>query len=494
MITKKRFEEIICSEESLTDRIDSVWDELCTLSEDVAVMKDYDQHNPYHCYDLRIHTTVTVDQVRKEGLTDEEYRLIKIAAFFHDIGKPATMTEVRDEEGNVLKRSFGGHPQVSRALSDPILRKLGYTREMELLRFYIGCHDMFMHFMKPEKVPPESRLAINAANVARQVRRWTARHKPTAIGWHDFYVLTWLCEADGMAHAEYVVTAKGTDSRAEIVDRVRMIRGILKTLMENDHSIESIRHEMNFRELGGYPVADSKVIQGIFFRSGALGDLTKEELEIVHQQGIRTIIDLRSEYEREMNPDPVLEDAQYYPISAFVDEDGNELNFSPEAIRKATGIDVSRPGESSMGAFLKYMYQSLVFGSKAYHEMFDAMLEERVPMLIHCTAGKDRTGVGSMLILMALGADERVLRKDYMITNTYRWDAVQRFLDARKDEIGDNEELRNAMIAYEGVREEAVDILLQTILGRYESIEAYLEGEFGLDDLALQQLQEMYLA
>jgi protein-tyrosine phosphatase len=126
--------------------------------------------------------------------------------------------------------------------------------------------------------------------------------------------------------------------------------------------------------------------------------------------------------------------------------------------------------------------------------MFDAMMEERVPMLIHCTAGKDRTGVGSMLILMALGADERVLRKDYMITNTYRWDAVQRFLDARKDEIGDNEELRNAMIAYEGVREEAVDIVLQTILSRYESIEAYLEGEFGLDDLALQQLQEMYLA
>ena len=94
MITKKRFEEIICSEEPLADRIDDVWDELCTLSDDVAVMKDYDQHNAYHCYDLRMHTVYTVDYIEREGRTDEEYRMLKIAAFFHDIGKPHTMTEL----------------------------------------------------------------------------------------------------------------------------------------------------------------------------------------------------------------------------------------------------------------------------------------------------------------------------------------------------------------------------------------------------------------
>ena len=493
MITKKRFEEIICSEEPLADRIDDVWDELCTLSDDVAVMKDYDQHNAYHCYDLRMHTVYTVDYVKREGLTEEEYRMLKIAAFFHDIGKPNTMTEVLDENGNVLKRSFAGHPRESRDISDAILRKLGYTQELEMLRFYISCHDMFMHFMKPEKVAPESRLAILPVNVNRIVRRWISRHKPTAVGYRDFYILTWLCEADGMAHAEYVVTPKGTDSRAEIVERMLMIRAILKTLYEEDSTIESINHSINFRELGGYPIEDRKIISGIFFRSGALADLNERERELVHQQGIRTIIDLRSEYERSRKPDPVMPDAQYYHMSAFMGEDGTELDFSPEGIEKATGIDVSVPGEQSMNAFLHYMYSSLVFGSKAYKEMFDAMLEERVPMLIHCTAGKDRTGVGSMLILMALGADERVLRKNYMMTNAYRWDDVQRFLKAHKKDYGDNMEMRDAMIAFEGVREEAVDIVLKTIYSRYDSIGSYLEGEFGLDDLAIQRLQEMYL-
>ena len=494
MINKKRFEEIICDPKPLAERLDDVWDELCSLSDDVAIMKDYDQCNPYHCYDLRMHTVYTVDNIDPKGLSDDEFRLLKIAAFFHDLGKPATMTMVRDEQGRILKKSFGGHPQVSRDLAEPILRRLGYQKDLEMLRFYISCHDMFMHFVKPEKVPEGSRLAINTHNVERQIRRYIARHKPTVISFRDFYTLTWLCEADGAAHAEYVVTAKGTDSRAEIVERMLMIRAIVKDLMEKDDSIASINREVNFRELGGYPMdEDRKIIPGIFFRSGQLSELTPEEMKTVENLGIRTILDFRSEYERSRKPDPEIPEAVYQHVPAFIDKDGKELDLSPEGIEKATGAQSSAFSAEGMHAFLQYMYGGLVFNSRAYQEMFDAILEERVPMLIHCTAGKDRTGVGSMLILLALGTDSRVLRKDYMMTNAYRWTAVQRFLDKNRALFAEHPEAEEALVAYEGVREEAIDIVLNTILSRYSSIDAYLEAEFGLDDMARMKLQEMYL-
>ncbi len=489
MISKKRFEEIIFSEKPLADRIDEVWPELCTMGEVISQMKDYDQCNPYHCYDLRMHTVYTVDSVEREGLDEEDWRLIKIAAFFHDIGKPAAMTARRDEDGNIIKKSFGGHPQISRDLAEPILRELGYHRDLEILRFYISAHDMFMHFVKEGKVPAGSRLAINRHNVQRQAQRYIERHKPTAIGYRDFYKLTFLCAADGMAHAEHVVTAAGTDSRAEIVERMHMIRAIFKELMEEDQSIAIINPDVNFRELGGYPMKDGRrIIHGIFYRSGAPADLSDSELRTVEQLGIRTVLDLRSDEERNRKPDPVLDQAVNLPVSAFVDKYGKELDFSPAGIAKATGNN-----SGSLSAFLQYMYGSLVFDSRAYQVMFDQLLDEQVPILLHCTAGKDRTGVGSMLILLALGADYRVLRKDYMMTNAYRRNAIERFLQKHRDEIAARPELETELNAYEGVNEEAVDIILNTILDRYGSVDEYLEQEFGLDDMAIQKLQEMYL-
>ncbi len=490
MISKKRFEEIICSETPLADRIDEVWPELCTLGDVISQMKDYDQCNPYHCYDLRMHTVYTVDSVEREGLSEKDYRLIKVAAFFHDIGKPATMTARRDENGNIIKKSFGGHPQVSRDLAEPILRELGYQRDLEILRFYISGHDMFMHFVKEDKVPEGSRLAINMHNVERQARHYIQRHKPTAVGYRDFWKMTWLCAADGMAHAEFVRTAMGgTDSRAEIVERMHMIREIFRQLMEEEHSISAINPDVNFRELGGYPMKDGRrIIQGVFYRSGQLADLTEEEFRIVENLGIRTVIDLRSDYERNRKPDPDLDLAENYHIPAFVDKYGNELDLSPAGIAKAVGGQAA-----GVNSFLQYMYGSLVFDSRAYQAMFDALLNEQVPILLHCTAGKDRTGVASMLILLALGADRRVLHKDYMMTNAYRRNVIDRFLKAHRDEIEGHPEREADLTAYEGVNEEAVDIVLNTILSRYDSFDEYLEQEFGLDDMAIQTLQEMYL-
>jgi hypothetical protein len=79
------------------------------------------------------------------------------------------------------------------------------------------------------------------------------------------------------------------------------------------------------------------------------------------------------------------------------------------------------------------------------------------------------------------------------MTNAYRRNVIDRFLKAHRDEIDEHPEREADLTAYEGVDEAAVDIVLNTILSRYDSFDEYLEQEFGLDDMAIQTLQEMYL-
>ena len=66
------------------------------------------------------------------------------------------------------------------------------------------------------------------------------------------------------------------------------------------------------------------------------------------------------------------------------------------------------------------MYERMLFGNKAYKELFRALEAGETPVLFHCSAGKDRTGVAAMLILLALGASDKTIAEDFEKTNIWR--------------------------------------------------------------------------
>ena len=104
------------------------------LNNTVAQMVKYDQHNPHHCYDLFIHTLRTVDDI---GLSFST--ILRVAAFFHDIGKPSVAFE---KQGRLV---FYGHAKKSSELAAPILSQLGYSElEKVLICFLISHHDDFI--------------------------------------------------------------------------------------------------------------------------------------------------------------------------------------------------------------------------------------------------------------------------------------------------------------------------------------------------------------
>ena len=112
----------------------------------------------------------------------------------------------------------------------------------------------------------------------------------------------------------------------------------------------------------------------------------------------------------------------------MIHPDGSDIDFSPKGMVKMEDIFE----ESSAGmAFplikndvFKKFYEDMFFNVSAYGKMFDILLEGNVPLYYHCSAGKDRTGVASILILLALGVRRKDAEADYLYTNICLEDSI----------------------------------------------------------------------
>ena len=110
---------------------------------DVARMVGFEQNNSHHCYDLWEHTLRTVEGITREQLSRDDFIKMRVAAFFHDIGKP----DVASFNSKTGQQVFYGHAQHSADVAKPILEKLGYSEEeIAQLSFYIAHHDDFISY------------------------------------------------------------------------------------------------------------------------------------------------------------------------------------------------------------------------------------------------------------------------------------------------------------------------------------------------------------
>ena len=154
----------------------------------------------------------------------------------------------------------------------------------------------------------------------------------------------------------------------------------------------------NFRELGGYRADEGKTVKwGQIYRGFPTGRLTTEaDRARLDGLGLRLILDLRSGAEAAKLPDYVPDGARLVQICALCGDDGHEISFAPGDIERM--MHTAREGEN----ILYRMYRQMLFGNKAFKELFRALEAGETPVLFHCSCGKDRTGIGAMLILLAL--------------------------------------------------------------------------------------------
>ncbi len=143
-------------------------------------------------------------------------------------------------------------------------------------------------------------------------------------------------------------------------------------------------------------------------------------------------------------------------------------------------------------AELQASYKAMPFASDAYRPLFQRLIDGTVPILFHCLAGKDRTGVGAMLVLLALGIPFETILEDYLHCS----DAFQAYIDYRH---GNFEEFLNTdlsldhFIGFFFVKEENLRASMRAILERYGTTERFFRECYSLNESDLNLLRSRYL-
>lgn len=168
----------------------------------------------------------------------------------------------------------------------------------------------------------------------------------------------------------------------------------------------------NFRDLGGFRTKEGKYTKwGKLFRSDDLNNLTENDLDYLSSIPMTTIIDFRSSKEIEVAPDKNPQSLKRNIILSI--EPGNVSTYE----------QMFSLSEKEMEKFMMDMNISIVTDSviiNKYKDFFTLVQSnEDIPLMFHCSAGKDRTGMAAALILYALGVDEEVIIDDYLSSNYY---------------------------------------------------------------------------
>ena len=245
----------------------------------------------------------------------------------------------------------------------------------------------------------------------------------------------------------------------------------------------------NFRELGGYEADEGKHVKwGQIWRGIPTCKLTGEaDRTKLDALGLRLILDLRSVEEAKKEPDYVPDGARLVQICGLCAEDGHEIAFAPGDIDR---LMASAPEGYNVP---RVLYRRMLTGNKAFKELFRALEAGETPILFHCSAGKDRTGVAAMLILLALGASDETICADYAQTNVCRRAEIEAVMQEHADEIAADPSCRNHYYRMAGVEPELAPFVLDTIRSQFGSAENYLEAEYGLTPARLMRLRRMYL-
>ena len=275
----------------------------------------------------------------------------------------------------------------------------------------------------------------------------------------------------------------------------------------------------NARELGGYPAGDGlSVKKGVLLRTAKLSSGTEEDLGRLRDvYKLAEIIDLRSADEingsqensmcsgsTEPDPDPVIEDVKY--INLPVLDMRKQLEKSAELyaslnMEELKKMDIVRILTLSIDAGIigDEMYNDFVFeeaGKKNYSLMFRELLslDEGRSVLFHCTQGKDRTGIAAMLILSALGVPEDMIVEDYMLTNEFNSELIEKErMMLEKSGRVPPEKQRSYIMALDGVERSTMTNAIARLKERYGSVINYIVKELGISESELEQLREKYL-
>lgn len=246
----------------------------------------------------------------------------------------------------------------------------------------------------------------------------------------------------------------------------------------------------NFRDFGGYATPSGTLRRGVLYRSGQLSRTSEADLARVSQLGLSHVVDLRRSSERKKQPDRLPQDWGGRVLATDLGGDGEAPHIQFLKTQELT--------EDSGRNYMGRTYERMPFdpGHVAlFQGYFEAIAKGEGAVLIHCAAGKDRTGLLAALTHEALGVNEDDIMADYLATNI----AVD--LEGRAEEFGHilskwtgKPVSHGAIVAFLGVEADFLYRARHAMVERHGSVEHYLAEVLNVDtakrDAIIRHLSE----
>jgi protein-tyrosine phosphatase len=237
----------------------------------------------------------------------------------------------------------------------------------------------------------------------------------------------------------------------------------------------SLAGASNFRDLGGYPARNGRIVRWRqIFRSNHLGHLTNDDVAVVRGLGVKSAFDFRGAEERQA------------ALCSMNDVSVHSLPVEPTVVAAlraiaagGTALSADHATKVMRGSYRGYVQDN----TPRFRALFAHLLEDSAPLVIHCTAGKDRTGFACALILHTLGVPDDVISEDYLLTNRYY----------RRDPANGSELPDDVKNVLGTVQASFLDAAFEAIEADYGDLETYLRDGLGLGRPERASLEARYL-
>lgn len=244
-----------------------------------------------------------------------------------------------------------------------------------------------------------------------------------------------------------------------------------------------IKKVNNFRTIGNIKNSEGKTLkEGKFYRSGNLYQLKNSSFNQLEKLGIKEIIDLRNAKEIGNKPDNLPKNISYKKYSAFEDQ-GDQLSQAKKLVLKGK-VTASDADKRMLDFYREYVTEN----PEIIKKIITKILESDQPILYHCTAGKDRTGIITALILSVLKFDKDTIYNDYLLSNNYRKNLVQKRLNLANNLhfIYPKMDLK-VLEKLSWIESDYLDAAFDEINKKYGSIDIYIQQVLGISENKRQQ-------
>lgn len=271
----------------------------------------------------------------------------------------------------------------------------------------------------------------------------------------------------------------------------------------SNQRVLQIEGVINFRDLGGYSNGDGRTVKwGKVFRSAQMDRMSEQGIKDMAALGIKAVVDLRFTDESAKHPTigAAVPEAEMLSWHDEFQDDGTNRGLAMQRSWKDS-LDSHDPAQVREAMRVNYP-QKLYSHRAIYRAMLLRLAQDKTPLVFHCAAGKDRTGVAAALILSLLGVSDDQIIDDYLLTQQQVGDLLDSWLAAGATGADEYEDFQQRMMrlpreviqpVFEADRA-YIDTLLSYVHETYGSFHSYAEKVLELSDANVEDLRQQLLS